>query len=451
MLKCVPMSAAYFILSLVFSFFSSSLSFSFSFSFSFSCSYPYIDRGNSMSTINLTSGNHSSQAYAREWLQRMTQKQVSLRTWPTRKPFPYTRVVKSTEFPAMTHDEIESAHIIPDIVSVVSASDMLDKLPVAERDGKLCQFPFFGTIDRDGLRALSRINEFLDIKHDMEDTIAWLQDANIHSQHEKLTRVFREGMAKFLSRQNPFSLYTFISFYKHDKNLLLKSVVQFRRDVWLSDDHIDSVLHSMEGMHCTGSKTRFFVFDLQFMQGFIDAARHGHRPLTNWDTNRLKQALDLQDYVEANPECDAKAFTVANTGGHWAVMVFDFRRKHLLFGDSMDKGKLNLNGRQYIIDGAHLLLKSCRSPAGDEITAAAAAKSDKVQRFIRADEWVKDPARFPVPQQNDSVSCGLAALSAIEYSINPSCELWSQKRATFFRVKYLMYATSSVRPVCNQL
>jgi hypothetical protein len=206
----------------------------------------------------------------------------------------------------------------------------------------------------------------------------------------------------------------------------------------------------MEGMHRTGSKTRFFVFDLQFLQGFVDAARYSYRPLPNWDTNRLKQALDLQDYVVANPECDAKAFAVVNTGGHWVALVFDFRRKQLLFGDSMDKGKLDLNGRQYIIDGAHLLLQSCRSPAGEEVTAAAAVKSDNSQRFIRADEWVKSPARFPVPQQNDSASCGLAVLSAIEHSINPSCELWSQRRATFFRVKYLMYSTSSVHPVCNQ-
>jgi len=112
-----------------------------------------------MSTVNLATGNHSSQAYAREWLQRMTQKQVSRRTWPTRKPFPSFRVVKNTEFPAMAQDEIESARIIPDVVSVVSASDTMDKLSVAERDGKLCHFPYFGTVDRDGLRALSRCGE----------------------------------------------------------------------------------------------------------------------------------------------------------------------------------------------------------------------------------------------------------------------------------------------------
>ncbi|KAF8927853.1 hypothetical protein BGZ47_001917 [Haplosporangium gracile] len=258
--------------------------------------------------------------------------------------------------------------------------------------------------------------------------------------------MLRKRMAKFLSRQIFFSLYTFMSFYKHDKNLLFKSVVQFRRDVWLSDDHIDTFLYPIEGMHRTGSKTRFFVFDLQFLQGFIDAARYDHPSLANWSTNRLEQALELKDYVVANPECDAKAFTVVNTGGHWAVLVFDFRRKQLFFGDSMDKGNLNLNGRQYIIDGTHLLLKSCRSPAGEKVTAAAAVKSDKARRFIRVDGWVKSPARFPVPQQNDSVSCELAALSAIEHSINPSCELWSQRRATFFRVKYLMYSISSMRP-----
>jgi len=296
-----------------------SFSLSSSLSLSLSLSHPYIVSGNSMSSINLTSDNRSPQAYAREWLQRMTQKQVSREIWPTRKSFPVIRIVKDTEFPAMAQDEIKSARIIPDTVSVVSASDKLDKLdklPVAERDRVLCQFPFFGTVDRDGLRALSRVNEFLDTKHDMEDTIAWLKDIDLHRQHAKLTMTFREGMATFLSSKNPFSQYTFMSFYKHDKNLLLKSIVQFRRDVWLADDHIDSVLHSMEGMHRTSSKTRFFVFDQQFVQGFVDAARYGHSPPANWDTDRLEQALDLQDCVVADPNCDAKAFAVVNTGGH---------------------------------------------------------------------------------------------------------------------------------------
>ncbi|KAG0273572.1 hypothetical protein BGZ96_004786, partial [Linnemannia gamsii] len=121
----------------------------------------------------------------------------------------------------------------------------------------------------------------------MEDAIAWLQDSDLHNQHEKLTRIFCEGMAKFLSRQNPFSLNTFISFYKHDKNIFLKSIIQFRRDVWLSDDHIDTVLHSM-GMHHTDSKTRYFVFDLQCLQGFVDT--YSINPIETADTSLEKTA-----------------------------------------------------------------------------------------------------------------------------------------------------------------
>ncbi|KAG0281275.1 hypothetical protein BGZ96_001198, partial [Linnemannia gamsii] len=248
----------------------------------------------------------------------MTQKQISRRSWPTYRPFPIIRVVKDTEFSGNPSETESSA-----------------------------SFPYFGAVDRDGLRALSCISEFLDTKRDMEDTIAWLQDADLHNQHEKLTRTFPEGMAKFLSY-----------------------------------GHIDTVLHSVEGMHRIDSKTCFFVFDLQVLQGFVDAAQYGHCPLANWNTNRLEQALDLQNYIVANPECVARTFTV-----------------------------------------------SCRSSMGEEVTTAAvvhAAKSDKAQRFIHADEWVKGPARFPVLQQHDSVYCGLVTLSAIEYSINWSCELWSQ-------------------------
>ncbi|KAG0293808.1 hypothetical protein BGZ96_002258 [Linnemannia gamsii] len=149
----------------------------------------------------------------------------------------------------MVQDENESACKIPDIVSVVSASDMLDKLPVAERDRRLCQFPYFGTVGRDGLRELSR-----DVK-----------------------------------------------------NLLLKSVVQFHRDVWLSDDHIDTVLHSI-GIHSTGSKTRFFVFNLQFLQGFVDTysinpvcapVEHGSPMTHSTDTDKETADTSLEETAES--------------------------------------------------------------------------------------------------------------------------------------------------------
>ena len=52
----------------------------------------------------------------------------------------------------------------------------------------------------------------------------------------------------------------------------------------------------------------------------------------NWERRRLKQTLDIQDMVDANLECEARALTVVNINIHCAVLVFDFKRRRMLFG-----------------------------------------------------------------------------------------------------------------------
>ncbi|KAG0353222.1 hypothetical protein BGX24_007310, partial [Mortierella sp. AD032] len=231
----------------------------------------------------------------------------------------------------------------------------------------------------------------------------------------------------------------------HGKDLALQRIVHFRRDEWLSEDHIDAILHTIEGKHGGGDAANFFVLPQPFVQGFMLAALNPSIPRENWEPRRLKQALDLQDFVDANPECEARVLTVVNTGNHWAVLVFDFKRKRMFFGDSMDKGKLNQEKHASIFAGARLLLESCYSHAPSSCGEGTTTKSDSSMRRIRVDEWIDGPLRFPVPQQQDSSSCGFAALNAIEHSIHPSSELWSNERKAFFRVKYLMYATSTTR------
>ncbi|KAF9080364.1 hypothetical protein BGX29_005363, partial [Mortierella sp. GBA35] len=114
-------------------------------------------------------------------------------------------------------------------------------------------------------------------------------------------------------------------------NLALDRIVQFRRDVWLVDDHIDAILHTIEGKHGGGDAANFFVLPQTFVQGFVETVSNPSIPMLTWERCRLKQALDLQDFVDANPECEARALTIVNTGNHWAVLVFDFKRKRMLF------------------------------------------------------------------------------------------------------------------------
>lgn len=347
--------------------------------------------------------------------------------------------------PALNQSSIQSLTTIPNFASLEKGRQMLNMEDENQRSSMLIVFPEFGAVDGDGYAALIRANHFMDTVGYVSDLIKWLKDDNLHS---KETRRFRRQMADLIPTRNPFTL-SFRSFYRHGKDLALQRIVHFRRDEWLSEDHIDAILHTIEGKHGGGDAANFFVLPQTFVQGFILAALNPSIPRENWEPRRLKQALDLQDFMDVNPKCEARALTVVNTGNHWAVLVFDFKRKRMLFGDSMDKGKLNQEKHASIFAGARLLLESCYSHAPSSNGEGTTTKSDSSMRRIRVDEWINGPLRFPVPQQQDSSSCGFAALNAIEHSIHPSSELWSNERKAFFRVKYLMYATSTTREVCQ--
>ncbi|KAG0272114.1 hypothetical protein BGZ96_005455, partial [Linnemannia gamsii] len=267
---------------------------------------------------------------------------------------------------------------------------MLNMEDENQRSGMLIVFPEFGAVDGDGYAALIRANHFMDTVGYVSDLIKWLKDDNLHS---KETRRFRRQMADLIPTRNPFTL-SFRSFYRHGKDLALQRIVHFRRDEWLSEDHIDAILHTIEGKHGGGDAANFFVLPQTFVQGFILAALNPSIPREDWEPRRLKQALDLQDFVDASPKCEARALTVVNTGNHWAALVFDFKRKRMLFGDSMDKGKLNQEKHASIFAGARLLLESCYSHAPSSYGEGTTAKSDSSMRRIRA-AFDGEPSHLP--------------------------------------------------------
>jgi hypothetical protein len=386
------------------------------------------------------------QAYANSWAESLTGKQVMSYKWPIRQSYNSLCLIKKSMMPALDQSMIQLLDTIPDLTSLEKGRRMLGKLDKEQRSSMLVLIPEFGAVDDDGYATLTRVNNFMSIMDTVDDLIKWLKD---NKQHSKDTYKFRHQLAEFLPKRNPFT-HVFLSFYGLNNNLPLTRIVQFRRDVWLADDHIDAILHTIEKKHYNdgGDTAKFFVLQQSFVQGFVEAVANPSIPLLRWDHCRLKQALDLQDFVDANPEREARVFTIVNTGGHWAVLVFDFKQKRLLFGDSMDRGKLDIEKQANIFAGARLLLESCHSHAPTSHDEDIATRNDLPMRRIRVDRWVNEPLRFPVPQQQDSSSCGLAALSSIEHSIHPSSELWSHERRAFFRVKYLMYATSTSREVC---
>lgn len=345
--------------------------------------------------------------------------------------------------PALDQSTIHSLSTIPNLASLEKGRQLMNNLMENQRSSKIIMIPEFGVIDNDGLAALTRANVFMDTVEAVADLIKWLRDNDLHGEE---TSKVRSQLAKFIPKRNPFK-HSFRSFYDHGKTLTLTQIARFRRDEWLGEAHIDAILHTIEAKHGGGDSANFFILPQPFVQGFIEAVHNPSIPTENWNPHRLKQALDLQDVVDANPECQARALTVVNIGNHWAVLVFDFKQKRILFGHSMDKGILDKKEHAYVFAGARSLLESCQSRVLTLREKDTTTESDSSIHRIRVDEWVNGPLRFFVPQQQDSSSCGFAALSAIENSIHPPSELWSNERKVFFRVKYLVYATSTFREV----
>ncbi|KAF9921479.1 hypothetical protein FBU30_008474 [Linnemannia zychae] len=390
--------------------------------------------------LDLTDDNIAFRAYTQKWVKSLTEKQFRDHQWPKTDSFSPFSIISKGRMEVLEQSRIQAMTIIPNLDCINSAWEKLNQLSDEQKSNVIVRFPNFGAIDLDGLSALQNANLFIQTMKDIDNLIKWLLDNKLH---DKATRAFRRQLAEFIPKKNPFT-FVFKSFYKHGMDLTLRELAVFSGEGWLAENQIDTILHTIERKYHGRDAANFFVLPQFFVQTFIDAARSQSRSSLNWDPLRLKHALDLQDFVDNNPDCEARVFTVVNTGNHWAVLVFDFKQKRILFGDSMDNGNLDRGKHDYVFVGARYILEACNSrllsPNSEDI-----ATRDQPQHRIRVEDWTKTPLRFPVPKQHDSSSCGFAALSAIENSIHLQSELWSHGRRVFFRVKYLMYRTSTSR------
>ncbi|KAF9079872.1 hypothetical protein BGX29_005884, partial [Mortierella sp. GBA35] len=147
--------------------------------------------------------------------------------------------------PGLNQSTIQSLATILNLASLEKGRQMLNKLDEKQRSSTLILIPEFGAVDNDGYAALTRANAFIDTLGTVRDLIKWLKDNDLHG---KDTLKFRRQMTEFIPRRNPFT-HVFQSFYGHGSNLALDRIVQFRRDVWLAEDHIDAILHTIEGKH----------------------------------------------------------------------------------------------------------------------------------------------------------------------------------------------------------
>ncbi|KAF9364907.1 hypothetical protein BGX34_012149 [Mortierella sp. NVP85] len=107
---------------------------------------------------------------------------------------------------------------------------------------------------------------------------------------------------------------------------------------------------------------------------------------------------------------------------HWGLLCFDFSRREISFGDSMDQGFVRLTE-----DVKSAILTVVRWSRDAEVMDGA---------------WSPDIARLNVPQQpHGSGSGGVIALNTIECSINPSVEPWTHSRSAYHRIRYLQVAS----------
>jgi Ulp1 family protease len=111
-----------------------------------------------------------------------------------------------------------------------------------------------------------------------------------------------------------------------------------------------------------------------------------------------------------------KVFGLVHMPNHWGAFQVDLQRKKILFGDSLSM-----------------------SPPKEDL--------DAVRKWLQRNgvdtkRWDPKVGLFKVSQQPaGSGSCAVAAVNAIEHSIDNAVECWTHERSAFHRTRFLKFLT----------
>lgn len=279
------------------------------------------------------------------------------------------------------------------------------------RQKAFVDFKHYGIISWPSLVALQRAYHAQEVVEAIVEMKKWLND-----ESDETTRQFCEELGYALDTLCPLN-HSFSPRSLKGASVAMQKVLRFRNTEWLDGELIDALLRIMHSRHQDRQASKSCMYSIMSTNE-TEGLRSGK--LT--DGGVQAEIVKLSSYVEKNPTHDVKLFGVVLTehNSHWNVIAIDFAAKKVLLGDSLDGGRFQEVRYPNILQGAFAHLTACR---------------------VATEDWTL--ARFPVEQQGDGGSCGIAAVNAIECFLEPGAEVFLSSRAKYFRLKYAMYITST--------
>ncbi|KAG0009307.1 hypothetical protein BGZ81_003510 [Podila clonocystis] len=271
-------------------------------------------------------------------------------------------------------------------------------------------FKHYGIISWPSLVALQRAYHAQEVVKAIVEMKKWLND-----ESDELTCQFREELGYALDTLCPLN-HTFSPHSLKGASVAMQKVLKFRNTEWLDGELIDALLRIMHSRHQDRQASKPCMYSI--MSTNETEGLHSGK-LT--DGSVQAEIVKLSSYMEKNPMHDVKLFGVILTehNSHWNVIAIDFASKKVLLGDSLDGGHFQEARYPNILQGAFAHLTACG---------------------VATNDWTS--SRFPVEQQGDGGSCGIAAVNAIECFLEPGAEVFLSTRTKYFRLKYAMYITS---------
>ncbi|KAF9929274.1 hypothetical protein BGZ65_005870 [Modicella reniformis] len=255
-----------------------------------------------------------------------------------------------------------------------------------------------------GFRLLQLKHTIINFARNLGFMLDWLDQV---AKHDKAWEPFRNVLC------DTTGILTHIFKPHHSVSHAIDPLFSFIGERWLTGEAVDATLDMFSVQY---SLVGGFVFLPTNIPFYWETGRDDHA--WTYGRDRIHELME-----RARRNLTAKAFTVMNTGDHWAPLCIDFTQKSILFGDSLDDGRQRLDREG--LGHVQRWLSSC-----DVNIVSWNITEDKIQRLD-----------VPLQPRGRSGSCGVIALNSIERGIDPSVERWSHEKSAYHRLRYLALLT----------
>ncbi|KAF9407273.1 hypothetical protein BGZ76_006146, partial [Entomortierella beljakovae] len=220
----------------------------------------------------------------------------------------------------LSMDNISNLEKVPNLKLIQHCLKLLVQFEDKSPDKSWCvNIQEFGLASRPWLKSIQTIQQLKDLAKEIKEMLEWLK-----SNSSDNTLSFIQELSKDLKESEGITRFTFASSrYKSEINL--KSALRFREEEWLDTYAVNSVLAIFRSIYSKNMNLVFVPTDHFQDEGSMV-----------WNQHVIKKMAGGLIGTEYNKDHDARAFSIYNTGSHWAALCIDFVKKEVQFGHSMD-------------------------------------------------------------------------------------------------------------------